>query len=317
MIEIVRGLNSRGIPGPKGKGWGKTSVYKILTNEVYTGTLVWGEKNKRGLEPISVENACEAIVDKETFLKVQESMRDRMPAKVHPRRAASPFLLSGLLFCGHCGKALIGRYAKNGKFSYYVCGTQDKKGAGACPARHLSTRKFEAIVIDQIKKHVLTPENLKELVEITNRELDSNMGTLQADLDTISHSMDDTNQRLGRLYDAIETGKIGLDDLADRIRDLRSQQGQLTARRLEIEAQMADRKVELVDLNMMNEYIRDMQEVLMAGSLAERRAFIRSFVQEIKVTGDEALLTYFPPIPPEMVEVEKETVPRTVHRGGQ
>ena len=72
-----------------------------------------------------------------------------------------------------------------------------------------------------------------------------------------------------------------------------------------------------VDLNLMNIYIGDMQEVLMAGSLAERRAFIRSFVEEIKVKGTEAVLTYFPPISPEMVELEERTVPRTVQRGGQ
>jgi site-specific DNA recombinase len=40
LTEIVRGLNEKGIPGPKGKGWGKTGVYKILTNEIYTGVFV-------------------------------------------------------------------------------------------------------------------------------------------------------------------------------------------------------------------------------------------------------------------------------------
>ena len=53
-----------------------------------------------------------------------------MPKRIHPRRAANPFLLSGLAYCGYCGKALVARYAKSGKFSYYFCGTLDKKGAG-------------------------------------------------------------------------------------------------------------------------------------------------------------------------------------------
>jgi len=40
LMDIARGLNTDGIAGPRGKGWGKTSVYQTLANEVYTGTLV-------------------------------------------------------------------------------------------------------------------------------------------------------------------------------------------------------------------------------------------------------------------------------------
>ena len=126
LTEIVRELNSKGIPGPKGKGWSKTGLYSILTNEIYAGVFVWGRNSKRGLEPIRTENACTTIVDRETFLKVKNLMRERAPVRVHPKRVSSPFLLSGIAYCGYCGKTLVGKYAKNGQFSYYVCGTLDK-----------------------------------------------------------------------------------------------------------------------------------------------------------------------------------------------
>ena len=64
LTDIVRDLNSRGVPGPRGKGWGKTGAYEILTNEICTGTFVWGRNSKRGLPPIRSENACPAIVDR-------------------------------------------------------------------------------------------------------------------------------------------------------------------------------------------------------------------------------------------------------------
>lgn len=109
LIEIVRELNEKGIPSPKGKGWGKTGVYIILTNEIYTGVFVWGKNSKRGNEPVRTKNVCPPIIDRETFLKVQTMMKERTPKRVHPRRASSPFLLSGIAYCGYCGKALIGR----------------------------------------------------------------------------------------------------------------------------------------------------------------------------------------------------------------
>ena len=42
VLDIVKTLNSEGIPSPRGKRWSKTAVHTILRNETYTGALVWG-----------------------------------------------------------------------------------------------------------------------------------------------------------------------------------------------------------------------------------------------------------------------------------
>jgi site-specific DNA recombinase len=240
-----------------------------------------------------------------------------MPARIHPRRTASPFLLSGLACCGYCGKALIARYAKSGKFAYYVCGTLDKKGDGSCQAKYLRADKFENLVINQIKRHILAPDNLKELVEIVNQELDSNMRSYEAELDSISQATFDTNQRLGRLYDAIETGKRGLEDLVGRIRELRQQLEHLQARKMEVEINMSDKRVELVDLDTITAYVSEMEEILNESRLTEKRSFVRSFIKEIQVSGNEALMTYSLPIPPDNVTLSKGLVPRIVQYGGR
>ena len=316
LKDIVRSLNDKKILSPRGKEWGKTGVYSILTNEIYTGVLIWGRNSKRDLPPVRTENACPAIIDRDIFDQVQKIMKQRMSARVHPRRIASPFLLSGLTRCGHCGKMLTGRYAKGGKFAYYVCGTLDKRNAGSCPARYLNAGKFEGIVVEQLKKKVLTKENLKELVAVTNQELDAEMQSHHEELDIISRAIDDTNRRLERLYDAVEIGKIDLDDLALRIRELRLRQEQLQGRKIEIETRMSDRRVELVNLETMTEYISDLQAVLQEGTVSERKAFIRSFIKEIRVTGDNAVMTYSMPELPEKLCLKKVGVPRFVQYGG-
>ena len=61
-LEITRILNNEGIASPRGKLWGKTSVHGILTNEAYTGTLVWGANAKDEAEPVRVEKAFPAII---------------------------------------------------------------------------------------------------------------------------------------------------------------------------------------------------------------------------------------------------------------
>ncbi len=179
MTEIVKDLNREGISGPKGKGWSKTTIHKILTNEAYTGVLVWGKNSMRNLEPVRVEDAWPAIIDKDTFEKAQAMLKSRAFVNTHPQRSASQYLLSGLAKCGHCGKALVGQDAKSGKFNYYVCGTLLKKGSGACKSHYINSQKFERLVIDKIKEHILTEENLRELVRLVNEEMDASFAESQ------------------------------------------------------------------------------------------------------------------------------------------
>ena len=317
LTEVVKELNAKPIPGPKGKGWGKTGVYSVLTNEIYTGVFVWGRNSKRGNEPVRTENACPAIIDRETFLKVQDLMKERAPVKIHPKRVSSPFLLSGKAYCGYCGKALVGTYAKGGKFSYYVCGTLNKKGSGACQAKYINAEKFESLVIEQINKRIFSKDHLINLVRMVNEEVDSTMSSFQNELNLIIDTIEDVNHRLERLYDAIETGKLDLDDVVLRIRELRSRQDQLQARRMEIESQMSDRKVELADLEGITDCVDDLRELLTEGSTAERRTFIRGFVKEVKVTGNEVVLIYTMPSIPDNLTLEKEGVLHTVQYGGR
>ena len=105
-LDILKALNAEGIPSPNGKQWRKTTVHKILANEAYTGTLVWGLRAQDGQEPVRVENAFPAIVSQQEFARVRKLLESRAPAVTHPRRAASPYLLSGLAKCETCGKAL-------------------------------------------------------------------------------------------------------------------------------------------------------------------------------------------------------------------
>ena len=79
---------------------------------------------------------------------------------------------------------------------------------------------------------------------------------------------------------------------------------------------LADRRMELVDLETVARCVEDLRNLLEESSIAERKSFIRSFVKEIKVTREEVLLTYTMPLPPEGISEERLPVLYSVHRGG-
>ena len=198
MVNITKTLNDEGILSPRGKLWGKTSVHAILINESYTGTLVWGVNSKDNAEPIRVEKAFPAIISKAQFHRVSKLMRSRAPKAAHPRRVASTYLLSGLVKCKRCKRALSGQDAKSGQFAYYVCQSIMKRGKDACHTPRLNARRFEQMIVDKIRSNILTEGSITELVRAVDEEMDGVAGEQRKRLKTIEDELEDVKRRLGR-----------------------------------------------------------------------------------------------------------------------
>ena len=301
--EIAKAMNREGIRTGNGQRWGKTTVHKVLTNEAYCGTLVWAGRPghpaiRSGDPPVRIENAWPAIIDRATFVKVQEKMSSKRPQATHPRTIPSFYLLSGFLFCS-CGHAMIGRSAKSHQYYYYMCNGSFKKGKDACDTRALPKDKLEQLVIEQIKERVLNQEWLEELVGLVNRELDSSHDILRERLDAIDADLNDVGIRLSRLYDALETNKLSLNDLAPRIKELRLRQDELSKTRLQLEAEKITRGVKHVDAEVVKSYARDLKCLLEEADIAESKAFLRSFINRIDIDGEKAKVHYILPMPPD------------------
>lgn len=295
-VDIVRRLNNQSVPSPRGKGWNKSGLHCILSNEIYTGTMVWGIQAKRMVEPLRIPDYCPAIIDRATFDAVQKLIAGRAPKVCHPRITTSRFLLSGLAKCGHCGKALVGQDAKSGKFSYYVCGSLNKKGAGSCKAKYLNAPKFEALVIEKIKALILNEERIGELVQMVNEELNDSHASQKEQLNSIKAQMEDIQSRLDALYEAIELKQFTLEDLRPRILRHRSTMDRLMASKEDLENQLNQDWIPEIDPGTLRAYIEDFLALLEEGTIAEKRAFIRGFVRQLTVGDGVATLEYTLPL---------------------
>ena len=297
MVDITRALNDDGIASPGGKLWGKTSVHKVLTNVAYTGTLLWGANAKDKAEPVIVEKAFPAIVSKTQFQRVGRQLRRRAPKITHPRRVGSTFLLSGLVKCKTCNRALTGQYSKSGQFPYYVCQSLMKRGKEACETPRLAARSFEEKVVGKIQSNILTDGNIRALVKIVDEQMDGVASEQRKRLEAIQTELADVRRRLDRLYELVETTDMDIDDFKPRIRSHRERQERLEAAESEAKATLSQRRNVLDQVETIAAYAQDMRRFLKKSELTERRAFIESFVKEIVVTPDNALLRYSVPMP--------------------
>ena len=297
MLHIARALNDEGIASPTGKLWSKNGIHFILRNEVYTGTLIWGANAKDKADPIRIEKAFPAIISKAKSQRVNRLMRSRAPKIAHPRRVGSTYLLSGLVKCHRCNRALSGQDAKSGQFSYYVCQSIMKRGKDACDTPRLNARRFEELVIGKIRSNVLTEGNIRALVKVVDEQMDGVAREQRKRLETIEDELEDVKRKLGRIWHFVETTDIDMADASDRIKEHRERQERLEDAAADARAILSQRRAVLDDVNTIAAYAQDMSEFLNESELTERRAFIETFVKEIVVMPGEALLRYTIPMP--------------------
>ena len=297
MLHIARALNDEGIASPAGKLWSKNGIHFILRNEVYTGTLVWGTNGKGKEEPVRVEKAFPAIVSRTRFHRVNRLMRSRAPKVAHPRRVGSTYLLSGLVKCRACNRALSGQDAKSGRFAYYVCQSIMKRGKDACETPRLNARRFEELVVGKIRSNILTDGNIRALVKVVGEEMDGVAREQHKRLETIEDELEDVKRKLGRIWHFVETTDIDMADASSRIKEHRERQERLEDAAADARAILSQRRAVLEDVETIAAYAQDMSEFLKESELTERRAFIETFVKEIVVMPGNALMRYTIPMP--------------------
>ena len=297
ILDITKTLNSEGIPTTNGKKWLKTTVHTMLDNEAYTGAVVWGTNAKDGQPPVRVEDAHPAIVSKREFRRVKRLLASRAPKKVNPRRASSPYLLSGILKCETCGKAMTAAEAKSGRYTYYVCQSVLKRGSGACKTPRLNAKNLENLIVGEIRENVLTESNIRDLVKLMDEEMDGVAREQRQKLDSIEAELEDVKNRLGRIWNAIETTDIKMSDASDRIREHRERKEKLEIAAEEARALLAERRQFLDSADVIASFAEEMSEFLKTSELTETRAFVHSFVEEIEVKPGRAAIVYSIPTP--------------------
>ncbi len=296
-LEITKTLNREGLVSPQRGRWTKTTIHRILTNETYTGTLVWGTKAKDNQPPVRVEDAFPAIVSRGEFEQVAAILGSKAPAKIHPRRAASPYLLSGIVKCETCGKALTAHEAKSGQFTYYVCHSLLKQGQGACDTPRLNAKRFERMIIENIRENILTESNIRDLVKLVNEELDSIIKEQREKVEAIEEELSEIRRRMDRLWVVVETSDLEINDILPRIREHQERQEKLEIAADEARTVLSMRMTGLGDEETIAAYVMEMSDFLMESELTETRAFIKSFVKEIGVVPGKATIRYTIPMP--------------------
>ena len=223
--DILRVCESKGYRLNSGKSFTRNGISKMLRNRKYAGVYIY--------QDIIIEGGMPAIIDQATFDKVQEIIS--MGKRSNPRKNEDvEFILTGKLFCGHCGKPMVGTSgtSKSGKVHYYYhCRNHGNK----CIKQAEKKDALEEFVVDYIVNHFLTYDNVSMIAEriIDMLSRDEFAQIMQRTQDQI----DEIDRRASNLMKAIEKDPEVTDLFMARIKDLQKEKAALQK---ELESQQAE-----------------------------------------------------------------------------
>ncbi|MGG6822355.1 UNVERIFIED_CONTAM: recombinase family protein [Streptococcus canis] len=179
-FSIAKHLNDNGILSPmeykKSKGiryktgfstkavakWDTPAINRILTNEIYIGTLQQGKREKVNYKLdkvvskdrsdwIEIEDNHEAIIDTNDFEIVQKLLKCDIKARNIGEKAD---IFSGLLFCKDCNSQMTKKVDRRGKNPtiYYICSMYNK--GKSCSRHSIKQEELKKTVLETIRHYI-------------------------------------------------------------------------------------------------------------------------------------------------------------------
>jgi site-specific DNA recombinase len=289
-------LNERSIFTRDGGRWGLAQMHTILTRTIYIGEHRFNKRSHKNRErkPESevAVMACPPLIDREIFDTVQARLKARDPRMVPARVTSGPTLLTGICFCAKCGGAMTlrtGKGSAGGIYRYYTCSTKARQGKTGCEGRSIPMNRLDQLVAKHLEERLLQPERLETiLANVLDRRQERTVRRREH-LAELQRRITETDQRLNRLYDAIESGLADLDTpgLKERIAGLKALREQASADAERAQAAFESTSNRAFSLNMVRAFARTVRQRIRLKGGGYRRDHLRALAQRVEVADRE------------------------------
>lgn len=174
--RITEELREQGVPCRLGGEWQTETVSGILKNEKYTGdallqkTYIENHLTKRKcfnrgeLPQYYAENTHPAIIDHETYERVQALIAERREKANVQKDVTARYPFTGLIVCGCCGAHYHRR--TNPTRITWQCVTYLRRGKKHCAAKQIPEETLLSLTREALGVPEITEENIRTLAEI-------------------------------------------------------------------------------------------------------------------------------------------------------
>ncbi len=250
--------------------WKDSTIDAILSNRKYTGcmvnlktTTVSYKVHKLIRKPEEewsiVPNAQEAIVDENTWIRVQELRKN----KRRPTATGKTSLFSGLVFCADCGSKLHFCAVKSLKANqdFFRCANY-KSGRGECTIHYIWNVVLEQIVsvaVSDLADFVTCHESffLQMIGKRQSAGKDQNIRSVKSDIAAEKHRIDEIDRLIAKLYEDNFAGKLSDERYSHMAAKYEKEQAELLQSVSTKEKELAELERESVDIRLLLAGLRE------------------------------------------------------------
>ncbi len=322
--ELARWLTGEGIPTRTGKDrWDRSVIWAMLKNPAYVGRagfLKTGFTDRRPainrkarLQGRSISRhyatydrpkeewitiAVPAIIDEDTFKVAARRLVDNR--RFASRNSKQLSLLMRLAVCQSCGYAYYRtstRTAKR-KIYYYRClGSDDYRyqGGRVCDNKPVRADYLDELVWGQITALLADPA-------LVQAELDRRLSELRAanpstsERARLERDMARATKAINRLVQAYQEDLLNLEELRERMPDLRAKHTSLKASLDSLEAQQIDRESYLKFAENLDSFLVRLRDNADTAAVEDRQKVLRSVVKEVLVGPERVTIRHSIPV---------------------
>ena len=240
--------------------WGFSTIRAILRDQVYIGNMVnhkcqaiHYKTKKRTVVPkdqrIIVENTHEAIIDRDTFNRVQ----DLVTCRHHSKKHDIDDMFKRIMFCEECGYRLSMAHHK-GRI-WYNCVNRWK--TGRCTRSHyIGYKNLYNIVYENLKK-MFKAVNSGELVEKLNANVnyDNKKDKIVAEKGRIERRLPILDIMLQKLYEDYVCGHLTVDNYEKLLCKYQEEQKSLKEQLMTINTELLKETDQTENLRKLKEVV--------------------------------------------------------------
>ena len=295
--QILKYLNGNGYTSKNQKQFTQSSLNCILKNEKYNGTFVFNKKKEKDAmgkrnpkakpeeEVIRVENGMPAIIDKQTFEKVQQKMIENKK-RAGSFKAKHMYILSGMIFCGECGQPMFGNFRKGGRhklpYASYRCG--NRKSHKGCCNKEIRREYVEDFVLESLQKVLFAPKASKQIVKLMKEYHKTTLKQQQQELKQLKSALERTEKGLSNIIETIAIAGIPSDTLMDKLKQLEESKTQQKERIAELEKSIKNINI---DENTIQNLIEHSREFIMTKNLPICKNILKEYINKVVVYMDK------------------------------
>jgi site-specific DNA recombinase len=320
LVKIATRLNAQGVPTRKQRRWRAGTLHRMLKNPAYAGRACFNKSES--VEPKKMNRTSRqkgamlsarltkrdrpveqwiglpvpALVSQQTFDLAQERLASNQ--QLSARRTKQPSVLQGLLVCAHCGYALVRLSTRGAKrYHYYRCLGSDRRYGSerVCQAPGRRVEQLDELVWTEVWQLLNHPELIQEEIR---RRLESHRqkSPIQQRQEQVSKEILRAKTQTDKLIDAYQENLVGLEELRQRIPELRKRQTALEKEEQSLALQGLEEGRLLEMTNSLEHFTEQLRHSAQHLDIQTKQRIVRLLVHQVVVGSETVTINHSIPL---------------------